>query len=139
MGDRANFAFKQANGNSIVVYGHWAGHGMLGLLANAVEAARGRWTDESYATRIAVSHLIQDEWRSELGWGLQVNEISDNEHKIPVVDFSKQTFSLHEQGPWSDETADIKGVINEPLFSLSLDEFVNKYANSDDMLALSPI
>ncbi len=34
MGDRANFGFVQPNGNTIVLYGHWAGHNMLAQLAN---------------------------------------------------------------------------------------------------------
>ena len=87
MGDRANFVFVQPNGESIVLYGHWAGHNMLSKLADAVIAARPRWNDPSYATRIAISHLIGDQWSMETGWGLQVNSIGDNEHKIPVVDF----------------------------------------------------
>ena len=60
MGDRANFGFVQPNGETIVLYGHWAGHQMLGRLADAVIAARPRWNDPAYATRIAVSQLIKD-------------------------------------------------------------------------------
>ena len=126
MGDRANFGFTQSNGNTIVVYGHWAGNGMLDHLARAVDTARPRWNDESFATRIAVSNLIQDEWSSETGWGLQVNEISDNEHKIPIVNFSKGEFSLHEED-YSPENK-IKGVKDEPLFTMTLDSSVQKYA-----------
>ena len=86
MGDRANFGFKDRKGDTVFLYGHWAGHRMLENLANAVEAARPRWTDESYATRIAISHLINDEWKSETGWGISVNALTDNEHKVPVID-----------------------------------------------------
>ena len=50
MGDRANFGFVQPNGNTIVLYGHWAGHNMLANLAEAVFKARARWNDPSYAT-----------------------------------------------------------------------------------------
>jgi len=77
MGDRANFGFKDSKGDTIFLYGHWAGHGMLERLANAVEAARPRWTDESYATRICVSQMINEDWKSETGWGLSVNRILD--------------------------------------------------------------
>ena len=59
MGDRANFGFKQSDGNTIFLYGHWAGHEMLANLASAVSAAEPRWQDESYATRIAISNLIE--------------------------------------------------------------------------------
>ena len=116
MGDRANFGFKQSDGNTIFLYGHWAGHEMLANLASAVSAAEPRWQDESYATRIAISNLIGEDWKSETGWGLSVNRILDNEHKVPVIDWAEQTFTLMEE--------DLQTVV----FSLSLDKFCTKYS-----------
>lgn len=131
MGDRANFGFKQSNGETIVLYGHWAGYDMLANLASAVSAARPRWTDESYATRIAVSQLVGDEWNKETGWGLSVNTILDNEHKIPVVDWMNQTFSLHEEAPWSESTEyKVRGMQDEPIFTMELSEFCDKYSRA---------
>lgn len=131
MGDRANFGFKQANGETIVLYGHWAGHDMLANLASAVEAARPRWTDESYATRICVSALVGDDHTSTTGWGLTVNQILDNEHKIPLIDWSTGTFSLHEEAPWSESTEyKVRGMQDEPMFSMTLDSFINKYSRA---------
>jgi len=92
VGDRANFVFVQPGGNTIVLYGHWAGHNMLANLAEAIAKAQPRWNDPSYATRIAISNMIGDSWTFETGWGLQVNTISDNEHKIPVIDWEQMTF-----------------------------------------------
>jgi hypothetical protein len=128
MGDRANFGFVQSNGNTIVLYGHWAGHNMLGRLADAVIAARPRWSDESYATRIAISQLIGDQWNMETGWGLQVNAISDNEHKIAIVDFNQQTFSLHEEDDFRNEDNKIRGMKNDAIFTMDLSTFCEKYA-----------
>lgn len=129
MGDRANFAFKQSNGEAIVLYGHWAGYDMLANLANAVDVARDRWNDESYATRICVSQLIGHQWNQNLSWGLLVNSIGDNEHRIPMIDWSTGTFSLHEPGAWSESTEyKIKGMMDEPIFTMTLDEFVKKYS-----------
>jgi len=128
MGDRANFGFVQPNGNTIVLYGHWAGHNMLGKLADAVIAARPRWTDSSYATRIAISQLIGDQWNMETGWGLQVNERSDNEHKIAIIDWEQQTFSLHEEDDFRDETNKVRGMKNEAIFVMDLTAFCEKYA-----------
>ena len=129
MGDRANFGFRQSNGETIVLYGHWAGHDMLANLAEAVEAARSRWTDESYATRICVSHLVGADHTSTTGWGLSVNSILDNEHKIPLIDWSAGTFSLHEEGSW-DESNKVRGMQDEPIFTMTLDSFVNKYSRA---------
>ena len=127
MGDRANFGFKQSNDETIVLYGHWAGHDMLGNLASAVETARPRWTDESYATRIVISNLVGDNWHELTGWGLTVNNILDNEHKIPVIDWRTQTFSLHEEASWDEDTK-VRGMQDEPMFTMTLDSFINKYS-----------
>jgi hypothetical protein len=127
MGDRANFGFKQSNDETIVLYGHWAGHEMLANLAEAVETARPRWTDESYATRIVISNLVGDNWHELTGWGLTVNNILDNEHKIPVIDWRSGTFSLHEEASWEEDTK-VRGMMDEPMFTMTLDSFINKYS-----------
>ena len=116
MGDRANFGFKQSDGNTIFLYGHWAGYNMLANLASAVLAAQPRWNDESYATRIAISNLIGEDWAQETGWGLSVGRLLDNEHKVPVINWVDKTFTLYEE----DLTTEV--------FSLSLGDFVQKYS-----------
>ena len=128
MGDRANFGFVQPNGKTIVLYGHWAGHQMLGKLADAVIAARPRWNDSSYATRIAISNLIGDQWNMETGWGLYVNEIGDNEHKIAIIDWDQQTFSLHEWADGRDPLNKVRGMNNKAIFTMDLTSFCEKYA-----------
>ena len=128
MGDRANFGFVQPNGQTIVLYGHWAGEGMLGRLADAVIKARPRWNDPAYATRIAISQIIGDQWNEETGFGLHVNEISDNEHKIAIIDFTQQTFSLHEEDSFHNTDNVVRGMKNEALFTMDLSTFCEKYA-----------
>jgi hypothetical protein len=130
MGDRANFVFVQPSGDTIVLYGHWAGHNMLENLAEAVAAAQGRWQDPSYATRIAISQMIGDGWGMETGWGLQVNEISDNEHKIPVVNWQECTFSLHQEDSHFNEENKVRGMSNQAIFTMDLRDFVEKYSDA---------
>jgi hypothetical protein len=122
MGDRANFGFRDSKENIVFLYGHWAGYRMLENLADAVSAAEPRWNDESYATRIAISHLIKDEWASETGWGITVNELADNEHKVPIIDWKNKTFTLMEE--------DLKTVV----FSTPLQAFVTKYSSQPSMV-----
>ena len=129
MGDRANFVFVQPSGDTIVLYGHWAGHNMLANLAEAVAKAQPRWNDPSYATRITISQMIGDSWGFETGWGLQVNEISDNEHKIAVIDWGQLTFSLHEEDSFHNKSNKVRGMKNEPLFVMDLRAFVEKYTD----------
>lgn len=128
VGDRANFGFVQPNGNTIVLYGHWAGARMLGRLADAVIKARPRWTDPAYATRIAISQIIGMDWNDETGYGLHVNEISDNEHKIAIIDWTQQTFSLHEEDDFRNQENKVRGMKNEAIFTMDLSTFCEKYA-----------
>ena len=122
MGDRANFGFKDSKGDTLYLYGHWAGHRMLENLAEAVEHARPRWTDESYATRIAISRLIGGEWESETGWGLTVNALADNEHKVPVIDWNSKEFILMEED------------LQTEVFRMPLGNFVTKYSSQPSMV-----
>lgn len=122
MGDRANFGFKDRKGDTVFLYGHWAGHRMLENLADAVSAADSRWDDETYATRIAISYLINDEWKSTTGWGISVNQLADNEHKVPIINWAAKTFTLMEE--------DLK----TEVFTTSLAAFVAKYSSQPSMV-----
>lgn len=90
---------------------------MLEQLGNALMKAQPRWTDEAYATRICISQLVNAEWDRETGWGITVNEIADNEHKIPVVDWKNQTVTLYEE--------DLQTVV----FSMPIGTFADKYSS----------
>jgi len=122
MGDRANFGFKDSKGDTLYLYGHWAGHRMLQNLADAVSAAEPRWGDDSYATRICISQLVSEEWASETGWGLYINQIGDNEHKVPVINWAAKTFTLFEED------------LSTEVFSTSLEAFVKKYSSQLSMV-----
>lgn len=132
MGDRANFVFVQDSGETIVLYGHWAGHNMLANLAEAVSTAQPRWSDDSYATRIAISQMVGNAWSDETGWGLYVNQIGDNEHKIPVVNWKERTFSLHSEDTHYNKDNKVRGMSNDAIFTMDLSAFCEKY--SDNLL-----
>ena len=122
MGDRANFGFKDSKDNTVFLYGHWAGYEMLKSLADAVQIARPRWTDEAYATRICNSQLIGDSWNSETGWGITVNQVADNGHNAPINNWKEQTFTLMEE--------DLQTVV----FTTDLTSFVAKYCSQLSMV-----
>lgn len=89
MGDRAVVGFK-ANAESPVIYlySHWAGSEMDDLLAEALTKAEPRWSDDSYATRIVISQLVGDDWKSETGWGISVGNFSYPDYQtIKVVEW----------------------------------------------------
>jgi hypothetical protein len=126
MGDRANFGFRADSESPVVVlYAHWGGYQMMSNLANAIEAARSRWTDEGYATRIAISQLIGEEWNQELSYGIYVNQIGDNEHSVPVVNWKDQTVSLYE-ADWN--TIRVEFDYATPKFTMGFDAFISKFA-----------
>ena len=126
MGDRANFGFRADSESPVVVlYAHWGGYQMMANLANAIATARPRWSDEGYATRIAISQLIGDQWNQELSYGIYVNEIGDNEHSVPVVNWKGQTVSLYE-ADWNTVRVDFDHAT--PKFTMGFDSFIRKFA-----------
>lgn len=76
MGDRAVFGFKQsvADDCPIYLYSHWGGCDRYIDAQRAITAARPRWSDPAYATRIAVSQIVENYWKEELGFGLSAGE-----------------------------------------------------------------
>ena len=69
-----------------------------------------------------------DQWNMETGWGLQVNAIGDNEHKIAVINWKDQTFSLHEEDEYHNKDNKVRGMKNNPIFTMDLSAFCEKYA-----------
>jgi hypothetical protein len=128
MGDRANFGIQQTDGNIIYVYGHWAGEGMLARFANALERGTnaGRIPgDSAYGTRIIFSQIIGEHWDSDLGWGITVNYLADNEHKVPVYSFITDTVTLFDYN-WS-----LHGNgLGDKIVEFSREDFIRKYAKS---------
>lgn len=130
MGDRATFVIEQneatpdSPASVLYLYGHWAGDGMMSNLAHALDAAKGRieMDDEVYATRIIISYLINDDWRSETGWGISTY-FCDSEHSVPVVNLTNKTVRLlpHKWDTKFDINAD-------PKFVMSVDNFISKFA-----------
>ena len=121
MGDRTNTVFRKADGSDIVLYQHWGGENMMHNLATALDAARNRWTDESYCIRIVISNLIGDDWSQELGYGISTH-IMDNEHSVPVIDFSDNTVALYDF-EWSNFGCELKN----QKFRMPFGEFVKKF------------
>jgi len=124
MGDRTNTVFRMADGSDVVLYQHWGGFEMMANLAAAVDAARPRWHDEAYATRIIISNLIGDDWNQEYGYGI-CTRIMDNEHSIPVIDFSDQTVALY-----GFEWENVYGTcqLKDQKFRMPFGEFVKKFS-----------
>ena len=121
MGDRANFGFRQTDGSIIYLYGHWAGYEMMARLSDALIAAERRWNDESYATRIAISTMIGDEWSQEYSWGISTS-LGDNEHSVPVVDWQNKTVTLYPH-TWENGV-----MFDSPKFVMGFQQFLDRFA-----------
>ena len=124
MGDRANFGIRQADGNTIFIYGHWAGHQMLAKFAKAIDRVvdAGRLNDTAYATRIIISDLIGEDWNQDMRWGITVNTLADNEHKVPVFDLTNDTVTLYDVEDWRNLSLGAK------IVEFSREDFVRKYS-----------
>ena len=72
MGDRFVYGFRESEDSpaTIFLYGHWNGATAESDVLNALRAAEPRWGDGSYATRIAISTIVGNDWREETGYGV---------------------------------------------------------------------
>jgi hypothetical protein len=92
MGDRNVVGFRDgANEPTLYLYSHWGGEVQDKTLANALRKVleAGRESDYPYATRIAISQMIGDDWNHDTGYGISINEYPDPDYDyINVVDWS---------------------------------------------------
>ncbi len=101
MGARVHFMFKEVNDTaigepvspSVVLYSHWGADTWEYDLACALSVAEPRWIDPSYGTRIVISNLIGEQWKSETGFGIYATtEIPDTwGDPCVVIDFANLT------------------------------------------------
>lgn len=85
MGDKANIAMKQKDGNFIYLYSHYDGFQMPKILQNALIRGVGRWDDEPYLSRIIFCELVKDSFLDTTGYGI-TTYMTDNEHPVIFVD-----------------------------------------------------
>lgn len=103
MGDRCVFGFRESSKQkqeTVWLYSHWGGYSRLGDLAKAIDKAGGRWSDYTYATRIAISQIVGDAWDSETGYGVSAGPVykGDNEYdEYLVVNWDERTVTC--EGP----------------------------------------
>ena len=79
MGDRA-MAQINTEGGSLFVYTHWGGYDLPEDAKAAIIAAKPRWGDISYATRIIVDQLIKGGRDQETGYGIMLKPSSEDEY-----------------------------------------------------------
>lgn len=95
MGDRSVVGFRRnSESPTIYLYSHWGGENQVAKLQDALLAARSRWSDPDYATRICVSQIVGEYWNHEVGFGLSVDSYCTPDYDtILVVEWD--TLSVH--------------------------------------------
>ena len=71
MGDRRTAKIQMSNG-SLYIYSHGGGKSMVQDAEQAIIAAKSRWHDESYATRIIVDQMTKYVRDRTEGYGLML-------------------------------------------------------------------
>lgn len=122
MGDRVNYGFKNPYDDlKIVLYSHYGGSYAKQNLAAALDQARPRWDDYSYANRIVTSLLIGDSWNSEYGFGLHTAyDMTEEENGYLLVDWDKQSVTISPNRYEVEE----KSVV-----TMGFEEFITQYKN----------
>jgi hypothetical protein len=105
MGDRYTVGFTgfEESDNEerrVWLYSHWGGNDRYAEISRAIKAAHLRWEDPTYATRIAISHIVADQWQSEYGFGIEAGPycLTHVEYNPILVDWNECTVSEFMQG-----------------------------------------
>lgn len=108
MGDRATIEIVQEAGavgrpeRVISLYTHWGGSSYAGDLAAALAAARPRWRDPLYATRIITDQFFKNLRDEETGGGLYGGRcVTECEHPLLTVCLPTRTVTVGSAG-WGD-------------------------------------
>lgn len=113
MGDRGNVYITdtategytaseyQAGARGIYVYSHWDGSNLPETLREALIAGRGRWSDDSYLTRILIDQITKSGRDREIGYGVSL-KITDNEYPITIVDLGAREVAWASPGDERD-------------------------------------
>ena len=112
MGARCTFVFKTSEDHAVALYSHWGQDGMYQDLAAAMQHARPRWNDESYATRMAISYLMQDDILGETGFGIYACDPTDQGFMDdPItIDFTDKTIGNGEDWHSFDDFVNYHGM-----------------------------
>lgn len=130
MGDRAVYGFREHSAApTLYLYSHWGGDEQDLTLGGALIAAKNRWGDAAYATRICVSHIIGDEWKNETGYGLSVDTYSFPDYDyINVVDWqSQKVIRINVQVEYNAQTKKIDRFASEEA-SVSIPAYLTNIA-----------
>lgn len=79
MGDR-RMAEVKTEGGSLFVYAHGHGSELPDMARAAIVAAKGRWDDAPYATRIVVDQLTKPGRDEETGFGLMLGPNAEDSY-----------------------------------------------------------
>lgn len=108
MGARTNFELQDFKG-SVWLYSHSGGDDKSSDFAEALEHARVRWGDTSYAIRMVVSYLIKDRVMEDTGFGLGSYEFGEESYDSLCANFIGNTV-----------------IYKQELFTF--DEFISKFS-----------
>lgn len=102
MGARINFVFKDGTDSSVVLYSHWGQTEWEHDIAGALQHSKPRWGDSSYATRMMISYLIQDQVMDETGFGIYAvsGDNFDLGEQTVVIDFVNKTITDNVSVDW---------------------------------------
>lgn len=95
MGDRRMAQIVTSEG-AFYIYTHWGGGKLPDVTKDAIRAARSRWGDEPYATRILVDQMTKSGRDQVTGYGLMLTpgaeDSYNNDNPSIIVDIPKQIY-----------------------------------------------
>jgi hypothetical protein len=127
MGNRTIVGLQEnAEAPTLYVYLHWSKYpDGLQDAQKALDHARPRWNDYSYATRMVVSHLTDGCYPSDTGSGLSIDNYVDPDYDLwAVINWDKQQVVIW-KGEHTHVGNDYQRQPDQVIKTMTFDDFLN--------------
>lgn len=127
MGDRINIGFRNGEREDepiVFLYSHWGGELADRWIKQALKKSASRWDDYGYATRIAISTIIGEDWQETTGFGIYVDQLGAiPDRPTVIIDWKNRNITWY----YTEDVREMKKAKYDLLHSFA--NFINPEVN----------
>ena len=88
MGNRRVIGFRENTDvtDTLYLYMHWGNDDVMKSVREIIKHSENRWSDASYANRMAIGYVLSEDAMGEFNFGISVNEfIAPDNDTVPII------------------------------------------------------
>jgi hypothetical protein len=88
MGNRRVIGFRESTDmtDTLYLYMHWGNEDVMKSVREIISHAEPRWSDASYANRMAIGYMLSEDAMGEYNFGISVNGfVAPDNDTVPII------------------------------------------------------